>query len=393
MSVALTKKVVQVQSKTRSRLVLTCLLMSSGESSVGRLVIKAEPLDIPLRHELVGRQDAGASTDKCLTSPVFSPMCGTEIPLGGSPDAFDLAGRIEPASAPGGDAELPTDAAQQALLEEAQEALTHGGGFEPAPEGDGVFFLKDCSGKNVGVFKTNDGELQDRSQMSLAIEGGCAQGQRAQRETMAYLYDCALPQSVRAGVPPTLLVHAMAGTLGGGSHLGSLQRFVANMGSSEDWGSSRFGVENVQRIALFDLLTLNLDRHGGNMIVAPDGQLVPIDHGYSLPDGVHGSPWHDWRLWKQANVDVQPQLKAAALGLSPLLAKPIVQSLGLPNGVWQTSEAMTLLLQGALQRGETLRTVTESLMHLQPEQEPELEQQQSDANADCSDATASLGRV
>ena len=61
-------------------------------------------------------------------------------------------------------------------------------------------------------------------------------------------------------------------------------RFVDNRGGAEDFGASCFSDGNVHRLALFDLRTLNLDRHGGNILVdSTTGDPVPIDHGCAFP--------------------------------------------------------------------------------------------------------------
>jgi hypothetical protein len=36
-------------------------------------------------------------------------------------------------------------------------------------------------------------------------------------------------------------------------------------------------------VGLLDAVIGNLDRHHGNMMVSPDGKLIPIDHGLALP--------------------------------------------------------------------------------------------------------------
>lgn len=63
-------------------------------------------------------------------------------------------------------------------------------------------------------------------------------------------------------------------------------------GSISEWvKDSRDGHENVadyalgerQRAAIFDYIVANTDRHGGNHIIAPDGQLKLIDHGNAFP--------------------------------------------------------------------------------------------------------------
>ena len=48
-------------------------------------------------------------------------------------------------------------------------------------------------------------------------------------------------------------------------------------------------VKEVQKIAVLDIRLANADRHAGNILVCQDGdhmQLVPIDHGYCLPEKV-----------------------------------------------------------------------------------------------------------
>lgn len=40
--------------------------------------------------------------------------------------------------------------------------------------------------------------------------------------------------------------------------------------------------DKVAALAMFDTITLNTDRHSGNILVGPDGALIPIDHGASF---------------------------------------------------------------------------------------------------------------
>ncbi|KAG9135373.1 hypothetical protein Leryth_007144 [Lithospermum erythrorhizon] len=67
--------------------------------------------------------------------------------------------------------------------------------------------------------------------------------------------------------------------------------FMKNHGSCEDMGPSAFPVEEVHKIALLDLRMANADRHAGNILVSKDENgktlLIPIDHGYCLPDRVY----------------------------------------------------------------------------------------------------------
>lgn len=346
----------------KNHLVLTCLLMATTKSGSAGAV---DPVDIPTTLSL--QKSVQPKTEQFMASPVFSPLGAAAA--GGAPHPFELSprdnqqqlvsGELRAVLLPG----IETPAAAAELLEDVRESLASGGRFTPAEEGDGVWIISTAAGKPIAVWKSQEEELEDRSNTSTAIEQGCACGQRAQREYMAYLVDQALPPDLRAGVPPTLLVEIRVGNTYGIRQAASIQRFVENKGTSEEWGCSRYDHRNVQRIALFDLLTINLDRHGGNLLVSHDGQLVPIDHGYALPETLVGEPWLDWRLWPQASVAVDADLCNAVMGLSQFMTKSLATALGLPDGVWQTSANMVKQLQQKLEKGWTLRMIAESLMH------------------------------
>src|SRR6185437_8339683 len=40
--------------------------------------------------------------------------------------------------------------------------------------------------------------------------------------------------------------------------------------------------EQIAGLAIFDTITLNTDRHSGNILMGPNNELIPIDHGASL---------------------------------------------------------------------------------------------------------------
>lgn len=99
-------------------------------------------------------------------------------------------------------------------------------------------------------------------------------GEQSLREPAAYVVDKAMGH--RAGVAPTVYR-----TFDGQD--GALSAFVASSGPinldvplSRDWPWYR-------RIALFDHVVGNLDRHRGNLLLMPDGNTVPIDHGLTFP--------------------------------------------------------------------------------------------------------------
>lgn len=132
--------------------------------------------------------------------------------------------------------------------------------------------------------------------LSLDGEGlkrGALVGEGALREVAAYLLDHPIDGCKSdgaggfSGVPPTALVRSFH--MGKEFRIGSLQMFVQNHGSCEDMGSQAFPVQEVQKIAVLDIRLANADRHAGNILVCQDGdrlQLVPIDHGYCIPEKV-----------------------------------------------------------------------------------------------------------
>ena len=72
--------------------------------------------------------------------------------------------------------------------------------------------------------------------------------------------------------------------------VGSLQQFVTAVSNCEDMGPSRFAAPEVHKIAVLDMRLVNADRNGANILVQKEGsddyRLIPIDHGYCLPETV-----------------------------------------------------------------------------------------------------------
>jgi hypothetical protein len=80
------------------------------------------------------------------------------------------------------------------------------------------------------------------------------------------------------GLVPTTTVAEDDGSLGPGS----LQRFAEN--ASEGQPTYRYTALETQRMAVLDYLIGNLDRHMGNYLTGPDGELIAIDHGLAFPE-------------------------------------------------------------------------------------------------------------
>ncbi|GBG78650.1 hypothetical protein CBR_g27876 [Chara braunii] len=105
--------------------------------------------------------------------------------------------------------------------------------------------------------------------------------------------------------------------------LASLQEYRKHDFDASDHGTSRFPVSMVHRIGILDVRIFNTDRHSGNILVrklsreeerisrAADGfssnfegaesvELIPIDHGYSLPESLEAT-YFEWLHWPQAS--------------------------------------------------------------------------------------------
>jgi hypothetical protein len=264
-----------------------------------------------------------------------------------------------------------TDEAKE-LLKSVEEGLQL---HEPelADEGEGgTYFLKDKNGHRVAVFKPFDEQPQaennpkKKTSQALCLPeafSGIKLEETHRNEVAAYLLD----REGFAGVPLTVLVECThnffastqrarsprksppssgnnnrrrsatspsppSPTSATGSSvlttkIGSLQKYMDYEAQSWDMGSSLYPVREVHRIGLLDIRILNLDRHGGNMLVmhgegerrsTPDHwsefdddddedknyHLVPIDHAFSLPDITRlncSDLWFEWYNWTQTS--------------------------------------------------------------------------------------------
>lgn len=275
-----------------------------------RLVLEGEDLDD--RHLIhdVCRAD-GAVIHLLVRRSVVARDAGSGRP---SPPPRRDDVRIEPV---GGDHK----AAVRGMVDAALAGMESGNAPIMSSEGTGgAYFMRDATGqRHVAVFKPADEEPMAAnnprglpvSSTGEGLKKGTRVGEGALREVAAYILDHP-PRSGTAddgfaGVPPTALVRCTHGAFrqggaGAGARapvpkLGSMQAFVSNCGSCEDMGPSAFPVQEVHKICVLDIRLANADRHAGNILVRKhDGgggggmSLVPIDHGYCLPESVRCFP-------------------------------------------------------------------------------------------------------
>jgi len=186
----------------------------------------------------------------------------------------------------------------------------------------GTYFLKDECNRTVAVFKPDDEEpkapnnprgYQGRMYQP-GLRKGILSGEAAVREVAAYLLD----HERFANVPRTTRVEAIHDSFcyNVGPRLpkaGSLQEFVEFDEMAGDLAPQIFDVDQVHRIALLDIRLVNTDRNDANILVkrTPDKslRLIPVDHGYCLPDFLEIA-WCDWCWldWPQAKVQFSPDM-------------------------------------------------------------------------------------
>ncbi|MDB6122857.1 MAG: phosphatidylinositol 4-kinase gamma 4 [Pedosphaera sp.] len=195
----------------------------------------------------------------------------------------------------------------------AQVLMVDGTVKPPSKKGaSDSFFLKSSDGKPAFLFKPLKGEN---------IAEGFPPGGGVVREVIYSKLNDDMKQSIGLdfGICPTVLTTLESDSFSEGKNskdkkqVGALVQAVANDGDLagfvgtesvdgfDEQGNIVQGVSNserkkrldsideedVQKIAVLDFLTLNLDRNEGNMLIKNEGgktRLIPIDAGNSLPD-------------------------------------------------------------------------------------------------------------
>lgn len=220
----------------------------------------------------------------------------------------------------------------------------------------GSYFLSDVHGESVAVFKPEDEEpMAVNNPRGLAssptgegLRKGLRPGEGAAREVAAYILD----HGHFSGVPPTAFV-SLKGTEA--VKVGSLQQFVRADSDCEERGPSLFPVSEVHKICVLDLRLANTDRNGGNILARKVGsswELIPIDHGYCLPDTFEDLNF-EWMYWAQARIpfDADTLKYVSALDADKDLALLDSQGVKLRPACVRVFKVCTTLLKKAAARG------------------------------------------
>jgi len=246
--------------------------------------------------------------------------------------------------------------AQSVLLTSTPELVSEGEG--------GTYFLRDDeTDEVVAVFKPRDEEpfsptnpkyKENSESNNLTIKKGIKSGEAAIREVAAFLLDKNF-----SGVPLTVLVE-LSHPMFPNRKIGSLQEYVVHDCGSWDLGFKKYSAHDVHRIGILDIRMLNVDRHGGNMLAAkvpgsPSYKLIPIDHGFSLPDSLDGSDlWFEWISWPQAKVPFDKECLDFIANINVEADANLLRSLFIREECIRTMMITTTLLKKAAERGMTL---------------------------------------
>jgi len=173
----------------------------------------------------------------------------------------------------------------------------------------GTYFMKNKSNKNAAVFKPKDEDpLSPNNPKKQTIHGfnGFQSGEGVFREVLAFQLEPSL-------VPETFIAevkHPMFST----TKVGSLQQFVQNAESTEEYGPSLYSLDDVHRIALLDIRIVNCDRNGENILVKRENnkhRLIPIDHAFSLPayKSLDNLRHFEWMNYRQSKMPISQDTK------------------------------------------------------------------------------------
>ncbi|GJP60147.1 hypothetical protein CLOP_g17282, partial [Closterium sp. NIES-67] len=199
------------------------------------------------------------------------------------------------------------------------------------------------------------------------------------------------------------------GSCSGGRRLCSLQRFEPHDFDASEHGTSRFPVAAVHRIGILDIRMFNTDRHSGNILVRQlsgeerswrrvDPQLrvdeavhlVPIDHGFCLPDTLEPA-YFEWLHWPQASLPFSAEELEyiAALDAERDVAVLRQHLPLLREGCLRVLVIATTLLQRAAAAGMTLAGIGAMMSR----EVRGLDEHPSDLELVCADALREMKRV
>eukprot|EP01103_Thecamoeba_quadrilineata_P014032 TRINITY_DN4055_c0_g1_i2.p1 TRINITY_DN4055_c0_g1~~TRINITY_DN4055_c0_g1_i2.p1 ORF type:complete len:299 (+),score=56.25 TRINITY_DN4055_c0_g1_i2:93-989(+) len=229
----------------------------------------------------------------------------------------------------------------------------------------GSYLIRDENNNLIGVFKPFDEDpfsVRNPKLVNLAVNSSFHHsshrpGEAAYKEVAAYLLD----HQHKAGVPLTILVKIFGSRWGIKGKLGSLQRYESHDHDSWELGPSLYQKTDVHHIAMLDLRLINTDRHGGNILVRryekKEGgsglKLIPIDHGFCLPNSLPEDLWFEWMSWPQAKEQLDVDIQRYLLNMDLEEDVSLLRGLGLQEEIIQNMLMSSAFVQQGVLRGFT----------------------------------------
>jgi len=249
-----------------------------------------------------------------------------------------------------------TVAAEPVWVHDSRVAMEKGD-MKLCQTGVGGTYLVSKGDEIIAVFKPVDEEPgAENNPKKKMIEPILPPGKGASREVAAYLLD---KQSF-VGVPETFLIKAKTPM---GIKSGSLQKFVNNIGDCNDMGANKFSVENVHKIGVFDVRTLNMDRNDENLIIQTNNSneytLVPIDHTYCFPEKI--DPYFNWQFWSQAKKPFSQETLKYINSIDVLEDANMLTNVGIDEKSIRNIIASDLLLIKMANSGKTLFQIAKAV--------------------------------
>jgi|GEM_PF-3293518 len=242
----------------------------------------------------------------------------------------------------------------------------------------GSYKIHNRMGKTIGIFKPAEQEAGTHDNPKLYGDmyrtefqaGGIEPGTAYLRERLAYKLD----HNHFSGVPYTrIATFSIEGRL----WTGSFQIWVQEAQQAIDYTplfrfikrdtATRISVDSVHKIALLDLRLLNRDRHAGNILVNPSYQMIPIDHGFTLPSSAAALRFEAWMEFPQSKKPFSPQFRDYILSLNPNedMVTITQKAPEIPRAALRRFHAATRLLQIGAEQGLSPLAIGERMLGYQ----------------------------
>jgi hypothetical protein len=221
----------------------------------------------------------------------------------------------------------------------------------------GTYILKNIRDDPFAVFKPYDEEPgcpNNPKDILRHLKEGVKPGEGAIREYAAYLLD----KDHFAKVPKTDIIEI---SMEAGEKIGSVQQYVENVGTMDDFGNGLFTVENIQRIAQLDVRVMNMDRNFGNLLVIENDEgkeMIPIDHNLILPETLNEARF-EWAYWKQANLPIVESVAEYIMNIDIERDVMILESLNFSSKSVENYKIATIFLKIACSNNWSFKRIAD----------------------------------